>query len=49
MNNVNFPENKFVPLFLHTVENHFGEQKEHEMKERSIPMNIRVWVLKIVE
>ena len=31
-NTVNFAENNFVPLFLHTKENNFGKQKLHEMK-----------------
>ena len=36
VSNINFPEYKFVLLFLHTTENNFGERKEHEMKEWSI-------------
>ena len=36
MNIVNFSENKFPFLFLHTTENSSGEPKEHEMKAWSI-------------
>ena len=28
--------NNFALLFLHTIENNFGEQRLHEMKERNI-------------
>ena len=36
VNNVNFPENKFAVLFLHTTVNNFGKRKQHEMKEWNI-------------
>ena len=41
-----FLENKFVLLFLHTTENNFGEQKEHEMKEWNIPNEYTCFVFK---
>ena len=35
INNVNFPENKFILLFLYSTEKN-GSQKQHSMTERSI-------------
>ena len=33
MNNLNFPEN----MFLHTIDGNFAKQKQHKVKELSIP------------
>ena len=46
VNNVNFLENRFALLFLHTTENSFRERKEHEMKEWSIPNQYTSLVVK---
>ena len=37
VNNLNFPEYMFAPLFLPTIGDNFGKQKQHAMKELSIP------------
>ena len=36
-NNHNFPEYMFALLFQHTIEDRFGKQNQHKMKEMSIP------------
>ena len=46
VNNLNFPEYMFAPLFLHTLGDNFGKQKQHEMKELSIPRELVHLVLK---
>ena len=46
MNNLNFPEYMFAPLFLQTLGDNFGKQKQHEMKELSIPRELMLLVLK---
>ena len=45
-NNLNFPEYMFVPQFLHTLGDNFGKQKQHEMKELSIPRELMYLVVK---
>ena len=40
VNNLNFPEYMFAPLFLHNLGDNFGKQKQHEMKELSIPREL---------
>ena len=46
VNNLNFPEYMFAPYFLHTLGDNFGKQKQHEMKELSIPRGLMHLVLK---
>ena len=46
MNNLNFPEYMFAPQFLHTLRDNLGKQKQHEMKELSIPRELMHLVLK---
>ena len=46
VNNHNFPEYMFAPQFLHTLGDNFGKQKQHEMKELSIPRELMQLVLK---
>ena len=46
VNNLNFPEYMFVPQFLHTLEDNFWKEKQHEMKELSIPRELMHLVLK---
>ena len=46
VNNLNFPESMFAPFFLHTLGDNFGKQKQHEMKELSIPRELMHLVLK---
>ena len=46
MNILNFPEYMFAPKFLHTIGDIFGKQKQHEMKELSIPRKLTHLVLK---
>ena len=36
VNNLNFHEYTFAFLFLHTIEDNFGKQKQHKMKGLSI-------------
>ena len=36
MKNLNFPEYTFAFSFLHSIEDNFGKQKQHKMKEPSI-------------
>ena len=36
VNNLNFPEYTFAFYFLHTIEDNFGKQKQHKIKELSI-------------
>ena len=50
MSDVNFPENKFALLFLHTTENNFGNQNQCGMKEwyGAFPMNKQICFCKIV-
>ena len=36
VNNLNFSEYTFPFQFLHTIEDNFGKQKQHIMKELSI-------------
>ena len=38
VNNLNFPENMFALKFLHTIDSNFGKQKQHKVKELSIPI-----------
>ena len=42
VNNLNFPEYMFAPLFLHTLGDNFGKQKQYayEMRELSIPREL---------
>ena len=35
-NYFNFSENMFALLFLHSIEDNFGEQNQHKMKELSM-------------
>ena len=46
VNNVNFSEYVFAPLLLHDLGGNFGKQKQHEMKELSIPSKLMHLVLK---
>ena len=46
VNNLNFPEYMFAPSFLHTLGDNFGKQKQHEMKDLSIPRELVHLVLK---
>ena len=46
VNNLNFPEYMFAPLFLHTLGDHFGKQKQHKMNELSILRELMHLVLK---
>ena len=46
VNNRNFPEYVFALWFLHTLGDNFGKQKQHEMKELSIPRELMHLVLK---
>ena len=46
VNNLNFPEYMFAPSFLHNLGDNFGTQKQHEMKELSIPRELMHLVLK---
>ena len=46
VNNLNFPEYMFAPYFLNTPGVNFGKQKQHEMKELSIPRELMHLVLK---
>ena len=46
VNNLNLPEYKFAPYFLPTLGDNFGKQKQHEMKELSIPRELMHLVLK---
>ena len=46
MNNLNFPEYMFAPLFLNTLGDTFGKQKQHEMQELSISRELVHLVLK---
>ena len=41
-----FSENMFALLFLHTIEDNFGKQNQHKMKEMSIPCEKMILVLK---
>ena len=36
VNNLILPEHTFAFKFLHTIEDNFGKQKQHKMKELSI-------------
>ena len=40
VNILNFPEYMYTPLFLHTLGDNFGKQKQHEMNELSIPREL---------
>ena len=40
VNNLNFPEYMFAPYLLPTIGDNFGKQKQHEMKELSIPREL---------
>ena len=44
--NLNFPEYMFALYFLHARGDNFGEQKQHKMKELSIPGELMKLVLK---
>ena len=46
VNNLNFPEYIFAPNFLQIIGDNFGKQKQHEMKELSIPRELMHLVLK---
>ena len=46
VNNLNFPEFTFAFKFLRTIEDNFGNQKQHTMKERSISNEKTSLVLK---
>ena len=46
VNNLNFPENMFALYFLRTKEDNFGKQKQHKMKELSVPREVMHLVLK---
>ena len=35
--NLYIPEYMFALLFLHTIEDNFGKQRQHKMKEMNIP------------
>ena len=37
VNNLKFPEYMFALFFLHTIKDNLGKQKQHKMKELSIP------------
>ena len=37
VNNLNFSEYMFALWFLHTIGDNFGNQKQHKMKDLSIP------------
>ena len=37
VNNLNFPEYMCALQFLHIIEDNFGKQKQHRMKELNIP------------
>ena len=45
VNNLNFPEYMFAPLFLHTLGDNFGNQKQHKIKELSIARELLHLVL----
>ena len=44
--NLNFPEYMFALWFLHATGDNFGKQKQHKMKELSIPRKLMKLVLK---
>ena len=44
--NLNFPEYMFALQFLHATGDNFGKQKQHKMKELSIPSELMKLVLK---
>ena len=44
--NLNLPEYMFALKFLHTTRHSFGKQKQHTMKELSIPRELMKLVLK---
>ena len=46
VNYLNFPEYMFAPKFLPTIGYNFGKQKQHEMKELSIPRELMHLFLK---
>ena len=46
VNNLIFPEYMFAPSFLHNLGDIFGKQKQHEMKELSIPHELMHFVVK---
>ena len=46
VNTLNFPEYMFAPLFLHTLGDNIGKQKQHKMKELSISRESMKLVLK---
>ena len=46
MQNLNFPEYMFALLFLHATGDNFGKQKQHKMKDLSIPRELMKLVLK---
>ena len=46
MKNLNFPENMFALYFLHATGDNFGWQKQHKMKELSIPRELMKLVFK---
>ena len=43
---INFPENMFALLFLHVTGDNFGKQKQHKIKELSIPRELIKLILK---
>ena len=46
--NLNFPEYMFALYFLHATGDNFGKQKQHKMKELSIPCKLMKLFLKRV-
>ena len=46
VDNLNFPEYMFAPSFLQNLGDNFGKQKQHTMKELSIPRKLMHLVVK---